>query len=273
MTIELLRAPARQSGALAETAHRPWPVPEGSWMLGQTWQDLLFAHWRVNADALRRLVPAALTVEEHDGSAWLAITPFVLTGFRFRGTLPLPVVSSFPELNVRTYVTAEGKPGIWFFSLDTSSLLAVEGARRTYKLPYFHARMSVDRVDGRLAYRSSRRDSPRPFVFEGAYGSAGEPAEPPPGSLERFLTERYCHYAADGSRLYRAEIHHSPWQLRPAKVELDLNTMAPDGVELEGEPLCHLGERQDVVIWPLQELPANSTKASRKSTPSAGSPR
>jgi uncharacterized protein YqjF (DUF2071 family) len=147
MTIELLRAPARQSGALAETAHRPWPVPEGSWMLGQTWQDLLFAHWRVNADALRRLVPAALTVEEHDGSAWLAITPFVLTGFRFRGTLPLPVVSSFPELNVRTYVTAEGKPGIWFFSLDTSSLLAVEGARRTYKLPYFHARMSVDRVD------------------------------------------------------------------------------------------------------------------------------
>jgi uncharacterized protein YqjF (DUF2071 family) len=271
--LDSLDAATRQTATLEEVEHRPWPLPEGHWAQAQTWQQLLFAHWQVPADVLRALVPPTLELDTFDGDAYVGVTPFQLTDLRLRGLPPAPVVSSFLELNCRTYVSHGGKPGIWFFSLDTSSLLAVEGARRTYKLPYFHARMSVDRVDGRLAYRSSRRDSPRPFVFEGAYGSAGEPAEPPPGSLERFLTERYCHYAADGSRLYRAEIHHSPWQLRPAKVELDLNTMAPDGVELEGEPLCHLGERQDVVIWPLQELPANSTKASRKSTPSAGSPR
>jgi uncharacterized protein len=117
--MELLRASARQATTLSNTAHRPWPLPRGSWILGQSWEDLLFAHWRVDAEAVRKLVPPGLSVDEHDGIAWLGVTPFEITGFRFRGTLPFPVVSRFPEINVRTYVTAEDKPGIWFFSLDT----------------------------------------------------------------------------------------------------------------------------------------------------------
>jgi uncharacterized protein YqjF (DUF2071 family) len=222
--------------------------------MGQTWDDLLFAHWRVDAAALRKLVPAGLRVDEHDGSAWLGVTPFVLNNFRLRGMLPLPVVSSFPEINVRTYVTADDKPGIWFFSLDTSSRGAVEAARRLYKLPYFHARMTVEHRAARVEYSSTRRESPRPFVFTGSYASAGEASAPGPGSVEHFLTERYCLYSADESGLHRAEIHHSPWSLRPADAELELNTMRPDGLELQGEPLCHLGERQDVVIWPLERV-------------------
>jgi uncharacterized protein YqjF (DUF2071 family) len=250
--IELLRAPARQSGSLAETAHRPWPLPGGSWIMGQSWDDLLFAHWRVDADEVRKLVPAELEVEEHEGSAWLGITPFVLRGFRLRGTLPLPVVSTFPEINVRTYVTAGGKPGIWFFSLDTSSVVAVEAARRTYKLPYFHARISVERDPQRIRYTSARRNGARPFVFEASYGAEGEAAEPSPGSLEAFLAERYCLYAHDADGLHRAEIHHPPWRIRAADAEIALNTMPPDGIELAGEPLLHLAERQDVVVWPLR---------------------
>jgi uncharacterized protein len=263
MSIELLRAPARQAGSLTETAHRPWPLARGSWIMGQSWEYLLFAHWRVEADAVRRLLPPGLTVDEHDGSAWLGITPFVLTGFRLRGTLPLPVLSSFPEINVRTYATAEDKPGIWFFSLDTSSRGAVEAARRLYKLPYFHARIGVEHRGGRVDYSSTRRDSARPFVFNASYCAAGEPAVPLPGSLEHFLTERYCLYSADGSRLHRAEIHHPPWSIRPAGASIELNTMPPDGLELEGEPLLHLAERQDVVIWPLERLGAKSKAASR----------
>jgi uncharacterized protein YqjF (DUF2071 family) len=253
MAIDLLEAPARQAASLDETAHRPWPLPGGSWLMGQSWENLLFAHWRVRADAVRRLVPAELELEEHDGSAWLGITPFVLTGFRLRGTLPLPRVSTFPELNVRTYVTAGDRPGIWFFSLDTSSRVAVEAARRAYRLPYFHAQMSVERTRECIRYASVRRDSPRPFVFEGSYGARdGEPAEPEPGTLEHFLTERYCLYAHDEQGLHRAEIHHPPWRIRPAGAALELNTMPPDGIELAGEPLLHLAERQDVVIWPLE---------------------
>src|SRR5215212_8261113 len=169
MNLELLRAPARQSGSLSQTAHRPWPLPRGSWIMGQSWQDLLFAHWRVEAAALRKLVPTGLSVDEHDGSAWLGITPFVLTGFRLRGTLPLPVVSSFPELNVRTYVTAEDKPGIWFFSLDTSSRLAVEAARRLFRLPYYHARLRLERSGGRIECDNARRGGDRTHVFSASY--------------------------------------------------------------------------------------------------------
>jgi len=260
MTFELLQAPARQASTLNDIAHRPWPLPTGSWIMGQTWDDLLFAHWRVDAAALREFVPAGLRVEEHEGSAWLGVTPFVLNNFRLRGTLPLPLVSSFPEINVRTYVTAEDKPGIWFFSLDTSSRGAVEAARRLYKLPYFHARMAVDHRGGRVHYSSTRRESSRPFVFTGSYAATGEASVPEPGSLEYFLTERYCLYAADESALHRAEIHHSPWPLHPAEAELELNTMPPDGLALQGEPLFHLGGRQDVVIWPLERV-----KARRKS--------
>jgi uncharacterized protein YqjF (DUF2071 family) len=252
--MEVLRAPARQLASLQETEHRPWPLPGGSWLLGQSWEDLLFAHWRVDAEAVRKLVPTGLDVDEHDGSAWLGVTPFEITGFRLRGMFPLPVVSRFPEINVRTYVTAEDKPGIWFFSLDTSSQLAVEAARRAYKLPYFHARISLERRGRKVGYAVARRESARPFVFEGSYASAGAAAEPEPGSLEHFLTERYCLYAADESGLHRAEIHHSPWRIGPAEASIDENTMAPDTLEPHGEPLLHLAERQDVVIWPLEPV-------------------
>jgi uncharacterized protein YqjF (DUF2071 family) len=227
-------------------------------LIGQGWEDLLFVHWRVDAEAVRRLVPPGLKVDEHDGSAWLAVTPFELTGFRLRGTLPIPVVSSFPELNVRTYVTAGGKPGIWFFSLDTSSLVAVEAARRVYKLPYFHAHISLRRrPDRRVEYSATRRRSARPFRFEAAYAPAGEPSEPEPGTLEHFLVERYCLYASDESGLYRAEIHHTPWRIRRADASIALNTMPPDSLSLHGDPLFHLAERQDVVIWPLEQIPSD----------------
>jgi uncharacterized protein YqjF (DUF2071 family) len=122
--------------------------------MGQTWEDLLFAHWRVPAESLRTLVPLPVEVEEHDGSAWLGVTPFGITGLRLRGLLPLPRVSSFLELNVRTYVTDGEKPGIWFFSLDAASRLAVGAARAAYKLPYFFARMHSARVGDWIAFES-----------------------------------------------------------------------------------------------------------------------
>src|SRR3954453_16381426 len=141
--LELFATPARQSAALREVEHRPWPLPAAPWAMGQTWEHLLFAHWRVDPEELRRLLPEGLELDTHDGEAWLGITPFRLTGLRLRGTLPLPRLSAFHELNVRTYVVADGKPGIWFFSLDADHRLAVLGARRLYRLPYHRARMSA----------------------------------------------------------------------------------------------------------------------------------
>ena len=227
---------ARQRRTLDEVGHRPWPLPDGPWVQGQTWCNLLFAHWRVPADQLRRVMPPALPLHLYDdGSAWLGITPFVVNGLRLRGTPPPPWVSHFPELNVRTYVELDGRP-----------------ARRTYRLPYFHARMRADRVGTGMDYESERIDSSGPPArFRGSYVPAGAPTD---DRLARWLAERYCAYIVDKhGRPLRIEIHHRPWPLQPAEGELVAQGMADQiGVRLEGDPLLHFSARQDTLIWPLK---------------------
>jgi uncharacterized protein YqjF (DUF2071 family) len=246
----MLAAPARQASTLDDVEHRPWPLENTAWVMGQTWDDLLFIHYRVPVEELRALVPEGLQVQEHSGSAWLGVTPFVVTGLRARGLLPLPFASSFRELNVRTYVTRDDRPGIWFFSLDASSQVAVEAARRLYRLPYFRADISVQRRGDELVYDCSRRGGK---AFSATYGPDGDVFNAEPGSLEQFLTERYCLYAEHEERLYRADIHHRPWPLQKAHARIDLNTMPPVKVP-QDDPLVHYSARQDVVIWPLDEL-------------------
>jgi uncharacterized protein len=218
--------------------------------MGQTWDDLLFVHYRVPIEQLRPLVPEGLEVEQHSGTAWLGVTPFVVTGLRARGLLPLPFASSFRELNVRTYVTRDDRPGIWFFSLDASSQLAVEAARRLYRLPYFRAEISVRRRGDEFVYDCSRGGGK---AFSATYGAEGGVVTAEPGSLEHFLTERYCLYAQHEGELFRADIHHRPWPLQPARAQIDLNTMPPLKVS-QADPLVHFSARQDVVIWPLENV-------------------
>ena len=244
-------AARRQAGTLSERAHRPWDPPDRPWFMGQTWENLLFAHWPVEPARLERVVPPELPLDSVDGQAWIGVTPFAVKGLRVRGSAPPPVLSSFPEINVRTYVTVDGRPGIYFFSLDTSSRLAVETARRVYRLPYFRAAQSF--VGARFESRRVHADGPA-AEFAGAYEPVGEAEPPSPGSIEHFLTERYCLYTLDENRtVYRGEIHHPPWPLQAAQATIDVNTMAGQvGVELEGTPLLHYAERQDVVFWQLE---------------------
>jgi uncharacterized protein len=223
--------------------------------MAQTWDDLLFAHWRAPADALRALLPAGLDLDLYEDEAWIAVTPFRVTGLRARGLPPLPFVSSFLELNTRTYVTRDDKPGIWFFSLDASSELAVLAARYGYKLPYYRAEMDAEWRGGELDHGCRRRDSKgQPAEFQARYRPDGDVLDPDPRSLAYFLTERYCLYTVDDGRLKRGEIHHPPWPLQPATAEIAENTMPPPGVDLADEDrLLHFSARQDVLIWPLED--------------------
>jgi hypothetical protein len=259
---ELLLRPAAlvlrsqgQGAVLRETAHRPWPLPREPWLMAQTWEDLLFAHWPVPPERLRSLLPASVPLDVREGSAWVAVTPFRVSAARARGVPHLPGITSFPELNVRTYTTIEGKPGIWFMSLDAASALAVIGARRTYRLPYFKAHMACRESGGWIEYRSRRVSGdgePTELVLR--YRPTGLEAPPAPGSLEHWLTERYCLYTLDErGDVLRADIHHPPWPLRTAQAAFALNTMAdPYGLELNDPPaLLHFARRQDVLIWPL----------------------
>jgi uncharacterized protein len=244
-----------QPRTLRERGHRPWELPERPWFMAQSWLDLLFAHWPVPPGELRKVMPPELEPDTHDGSAWIGVTPFDVGAFRLRGVPHVPGLTSFLETNVRTYTTVDGKPGIYFISLDAASRLAVAGARRTYRLPYFRARMSARRTGGWVDYRSERMSSDGPPAeLRIRYRPSGDRFQADSGSLEYFLAERYCLYTLDAARtVLRADIHHPPWPLQPAEAEIERNTMAAGvGQLLDDAPLLHFAERQDVVIWSLE---------------------
>jgi uncharacterized protein YqjF (DUF2071 family) len=232
-------------------------MPDAAWIMGQTWERLLFAHWPVDPDVLRRVVHPAIPIDTFDGSAWIGVTPFTVTGFHLRRMPPLPLTSSFHEINVRTYATIGGRPGIYFLSLDAASRVAVEGARRLYRLPYFVADIDVTADGERVRYSHERTHDDGPAAaFEAEYEPSGDPFSAEPGSLDHWLTERYCLYTLDDrQRVLRADIHHRPWLLRHASAAIARNTITrPFGVEPGGDPVLHRAARQDVVFWPLAPL-------------------
>lgn len=249
MPLEVLDAIARQQAAVEHVEHRASPLPQRDWAHAQTWEDLCFLHWPVDADELSRHLPESVQVDVHDGAAWLGIVPFRITHLRARGLPPLPPLDGFRELNVRTGVTVDGRPGIWFFSLDASSRLAVETAKRRYRLPYVHARIELARDDDWMRVDSSRIGG----TFSARYRGTGDLFHAEPGSLEWFLVERYRLYTEDGGRLYEAEIHHRPWELQRGEVRIDLNTMPPLPLP-DVEPHVLFAPRQDTLIWSLVEL-------------------
>ena len=246
------------TSVIQQIAHRPWPMPDAPWVMTQSWHDLLFAHWPVDAELLQSKLPSAFTLDLFDGHAWIAVVPFRMTNVGPRGASSIPWVSTFAEVNVRTYVTVGGRPGVYFFSLDAESSLAVAAARSLLNLPYYAAQMDVREDAGQIHY-SSRRvgDDASPAQLIARYRPAVAATQPRPSTLEYFLTERYCLYNVDArSRAYRLEIHHPPWTLHQAEAEFELNTMtAAAGIPLPPvAPLLHFAKRQDMVAWVPETL-------------------
>jgi uncharacterized protein YqjF (DUF2071 family) len=242
-----------ESERLPPDDHRPWPVPDRPWVMTQSWEDLLFLHWPIRASMLRTRIPSLLRLDTFGGNAWVGITPFRVTGVRLRGLPALPGLSSFTEINVRTYVRANGIPGIFFFSLDADSALAVAVGRLWYRLPYFFAFASAGERRGAIHFTSRRdHEGAAAAEFAATYRATGSAVRPSPQTLEWWLTERYCLFALDEQgRLHRAEIHHPPWTLRPAEVMIPRNSLGEAaGLELDAiPPLAHLAEPIDVSIW------------------------
>ena len=250
--VEAIAAVRRQRASLDRVDHRPFALPAGPWVMGQSWLDLLFAHWPVPEKTLRTVIPNRIPIDTYDGYAWIGVTPFEIVGAHPRAVPPLPWLSRFPELNVRTYTTIAGRPGIWFFSLDAARAIAVTAARLTYRLPYRHAHMAITRSGLRINYRS--RASTAGAALRATYQPTGAASHAADGTLEHFLTERYCLYTLDRhGKVRRADIHHAPWPLQPARAELAENTMTePLGIRLpDQQPLLHYAARQDVLVWPL----------------------
>jgi uncharacterized protein YqjF (DUF2071 family) len=234
--------------------------PAGFPIMRQHWGKLLFMHWRMDPKLLLPLIPRPLELDTFDGSAWIGVVPFTMWGIRASFLPPIPGTSAFHELNVRTYVHHRGVPSVWFLSLDAANKLAVWGARRFYYLPYFNARMSLAQTGNTIRYHSSRQDSRGPAAeLQTSWsigGSFPNALATLPGSLEFFLTERYCLDTVNHGKLYRARIHHRPWPLQTAAL-LSFNSTMIESHGLPapgGNPLLHYCEELAVDIWPLRRV-------------------
>jgi uncharacterized protein len=238
-------------------------------------------HWRVSEQELRPLIPAQLSIDTFDGSAWIGVVPFTMWGIRASFLPPIPGTSAFHELNVRTYVHFNGVPGVWFFSLDAAHRLAVWGARTFYHLPYFNAEMKLAQWNDRVEYSSVRRDemtytkffagdragfsadfkSERfhhlpPAQYYGSWNIGKPLAKAEPGSVEFFLTERYCLYSYHRRQVGQSRIFHEPWPLRGATMNNYESTMIESlGITAGSDaPLLHYAESIAVDIWPLRNV-------------------
>lgn len=256
----------RSPGVIDEIAHRPFPLPSRPWTMKQNWNDLLFAHWPVAPEVVAPLLPVGLDIDAFDGYAWLGVVPFWMDGIRHRipgtadRTVAIPLVESFPELNLRTYVRSRltGRAGVFFFSLDAANPLAVAGARTIFHLPYYYA--SMDRKtasDGTVGYKSRRLFTQHDASFKATYrglGTTGVPIPSQSGSLEHFLTERYCLFTAYRDHVLVGNIHHRPWPLEPAEAEIRTNRVAvPHGLVLPASrPILHFSRTLEVYIWALK---------------------
>jgi uncharacterized protein len=223
------------------------------WIMYMRWTELAFLHWPVPAAVLRPLVPAALEVETWDGMAWLGIVPFRMEDTRYRWAPSVPTASTFPEVNVRTYVRGGGRTGVWFLSLDAASRLAVRGARTLLNLPYFHAAMSIRRTGEDTVYESIRSGTPDGLgVFSAVYRATGPEYHAEPGTFDHWLTERYCLFGEHRTgTVYAMDVHHAPWTLRAGVATIARNTLAAaGGVTLpDAPPVVHVATPIEVRAW------------------------
>jgi uncharacterized protein YqjF (DUF2071 family) len=247
----------RDAHFLTEVAHRPWPLPAGRWIWSQRWADVFFAHWPVSAEVLRPMIPTGLELDLLDGMAWVSAVSFEMQQVRPRGLPAAPIVSNFPELNVRTYVASGERAGVYFLSIDAGKRVASWLARHCSGLPYRYASIEIGSRQGRF-YAACQRPNQTVPCFEADYAATSAPFVAERGSREHWLTERYCLYCLTGGRLYEAQIHHGPWPLQHADAIITADTIASGedvGLPTLGPPamtLCSKGV--DVVAWRFERL-------------------
>lgn len=237
---------------LNHVGHRPYSMPEGRPAWRQSWLDLAFFHWRVPRELIDPNLPEGLELDLFEGEAWVSVVPFRMEGVMLRGLPNIPRVSDFPELNLRTYVKKDGKAGVWFYSLDADQRLAVWAAKRFFYLPYFKANMKCLSKCDTIEYASERElDNAR---FEAVYRPIGNVFHAQEGTLEYFLSERYCLYSFDGKQLYRGEIHHKPWQLQNMDYDITINTLGERyRFDFGADPeVAHFSKAIEVAVWNLE---------------------
>jgi uncharacterized protein len=242
--------------------------PPGPSLMRYTLVDVLFVHWPISASLLRPLVP--LPLDLYGGQAWVTVAPFDLNGLRLRYAPPLPGLDSFAELDVRTYVTVDRKPGIWLLSADATSPLTVILQRWRRRFPYFHARTTLGRRGETLFYHCIRQGSHGPRTqFAAHYTPRGPVYTAEPGSLADFLLERYYTYSINQrGEVYRSQVNHRPWPLQDVSARIAMANLLPESLQLGNTPpQLHYCEHLDVHAWSPTMVAASTSEVSRGFSP------
>jgi len=232
--------------------------PTGQPVMFQTWTDLAFLHWEFEVDRIASTLPPGLHVDTHEGKAYVGLVPFYMRNIRLKGLPMIPGTANFLEMNVRTYVhDSNGRPGVWFYSLDATNFLACIVAQARYHLPYYHAKISARREAGWIDYRCQPRRGDKQYESRARYRGIGDDVSGSPGSLEYFLAERYLLFAwqKKRKRLFTGKVHHSPYRLETAAVdEYRSGAMTLCGFDVDGRPpdQAHFSKGVDVDIFSLK---------------------
>lgn len=235
-----------------DTSHRPWPVPSMPWVMRQSWNNALFLHYPIALKKLRELVPQQLPLDSFDGWGWISIVPFKMENVGLRA---IPFSLAFPELNVRTYVTIDNKPGVYFFSLDATHLPVVWLSQKFINLPYLHSQMSISHEGDFTRFTCVRKNVDE--SFECTYHAVSEPFHAAKDSIDYWLTEKYCFYTVNAAgKINRCNIHHKPWPIQRAEVNILHNSLfTAKSLPIEPvSPLLHYTKGVDVRVWPLERV-------------------
>ncbi|MCQ6276307.1 DUF2071 domain-containing protein [Bacillus sp. V3B] len=243
---------------MRDIAHRPWPLPSKNWIMRQNWGHFLFVHWPIPLELLRPHIPSTLEIDTYNRSAWLGVVVFVMEGIYPRGLPPISLTPTFPEINVRTYVQYDGKPGVFFMSLDVGDWASYTIAKRWYHLPYQPADISFQKEEQTFHCQSIRKRSTNPpIAFQAKYTPISEVYFPKEGTLDHWLTERYCLFSSNnGSDIFCGEIHHRPWPLQKVEAEISRNTLLTpfkiDGTKVQ--PIYHFSKGVDAFFWNIKKV-------------------
>lgn len=239
---------------LKSTEHRNYPLPKEPWAAMQDWEHLLFMHWPVYKAFIEPHIPADLELDTFDGDAWISIIPFKVNKMKVRKLPPIPFLYPFLEVNVRTYVKKDGIPGVYFFSMDASKLLAVLGGK-IGTLPYFHANMKLKKRAKKFYFKSKRKNDEKESLISN-YKLIGKSTVHAKGSIDHWLLERYALWSYKFDTLFRGDIHHKEWKVQPAEVNIDQETVTsflPNNVYTT-QPLVHYARSKRVFIWKIKKV-------------------
>ncbi|MEK4030412.1 DUF2071 domain-containing protein [Pseudobacillus sp. FSL P4-0506] len=241
--------------AFLHLKHRPLPLPPSHWVMTQTWSNVLFMHWPIHPVTMKNLLPPFLQVDLYGGMAWLGIVPFQVSSMRFHGLPPIPLLRSFLQLNVRTYVMHKGVPGVYFFNLDVNHLPSVIGARLFYSLPFRQSNMAAV-VNNSCHFQSSYSVGQNREELDVFYKPVSPSYSAEKETFDYWASERYCLFTERRNKLYRGDIHHTRWALQKAEATIFRNTMASFLTHhyFQQQPILHFSKEKKAFFWPLQKM-------------------